>query len=147
MIEHIKKRHNKTILLYHLVFPVRYRRKVISPAVKETIRVTCLEISYRYEINFVEIGLDVDHVHFLIQSVPSISVQQIVTKVKSLTAREIFSSNPEVKRELWGGKFWTSGYYANSVSNYGNAEVIGKYVKEQGGNYEKIYDGQISLFE
>ena len=146
MSEHIHKRHNKTLLLYHLVFPVKYRRKVISNSVSETMKETCLEISDRFELNFIEIGTDEDHVHFLVQSIPTISVEKIVRIIKSITARIVLSKYPEIKKELWGGSFWTSGYYANTVGQYGNEQVIKKYVEDQGKKYSQIYNGQLSLF-
>lgn len=92
----------------------------------------CLGISRCYEVHFVEIGSDDDHVHFLVQSVPSLSVSRIVTVIKSITAREIFSRHKEIKKALWGGNLWTSGYYANTVSEYANADDIQKYISEQG---------------
>ena len=61
MSEHIHKSHNKTVLLYHMVFPSKYRRKVFSKEIEKTLIETCIEISERYEINFVEIGNDEDH--------------------------------------------------------------------------------------
>jgi putative transposase len=95
MSDHIHKSHNKSLLLYHLVCPIKYRRKVLSEEVSETLREVCLEISQRYEIHFLEIGCDEDHVHFLIQSVPILSPKRIVNTVKSLTAREIFRCIPK----------------------------------------------------
>jgi REP element-mobilizing transposase RayT len=80
----------------------------------------------------VEIGTDEDHIHFLVQGVPSMSVSEITRIIKSITAKEIFSRHPEVKKLLWGGKFWTSGYYANTVGQYGNEDVIRKYIQGQG---------------
>ena len=146
MSEHIHKRHNKTLLLYHLVFPVKYRRKIISASVSDTMKVTCIEISDRFEINFIEIGTDEDHVHFLVQSIPIISVEKIVRIVKSLIARMVMSKHPDLKKELWGGSFWTSGYYANTVGQYGNEKVIKRYVENQGKKYTQIYNGQLNLF-
>jgi len=110
---------------------------------------TCLEIEKRYEIKFMEIGTDNDHVHFLIQSVPMYSAKKIIQIVKSITAREIFSKRPEVKKELWGGELWTDGYYVSTVGQKGNEETIRKYVQEQGKaeEYQKIYsDDQLKLF-
>ena len=147
MSKHIIKSHNKTLILYHLVCPVKYRRAAITPAVAETIKKTCLELGKRYEINFVEIGTDNDHVHFLIQSVPVLSPTEIVTTVKSITAKQIFASNPDVKSMLWGGSFWTSGFYINTVGQYGNEKVIADYVKQQGMKYNQVYRGQLTLFE
>lgn len=91
----------------------------------------CLEISERYELDFVEIGHEPDHVHFLVQSVPRMSVSKIVRTVKSVTAKELFRRHPEVKQLLWGGNFWTSGFYANTVGQYTNEEVIRKYIESQ----------------
>ena len=147
--EHIYKRHNKTLLLYHIVLPMKYRRKVITDAIGISLKGICMEISERYEISFIEIGYECDHVHFLIQSIPTYSVSEIVIKLKSLTARELFAIHPEIKKQLWGGSFWTSGYYANTVGFYGSRDVIQAYVSNQGNEkkYKKLYDGQLSLFD
>ena len=147
MSEHILKRHNKTLLLYHIVCPAKYRRKVFSEFVEKTLREVCAEITERYEINFLEIGTDQDHVHFLVQSIPMYSPKIIVQRIKSIIAREIFSRNPEVKKDLWGGQFWTDGYYINTVGQYGNERVISEYVKNQGKTYKQIYQNQLKLFE
>ena len=81
----------------------------------EVLRLACLEIEKRWEIVFLEIGLDRDHVDFLIQSVPTYSPTRIVTTVKSVIAREVFAKAPEVKDKLWGGEFWGKGYFVNTV--------------------------------
>ena len=135
--EYIHKSHNVSVLLYHFVCPAKYRRVVFIKTVDDTLKDICLSISQRYEIYFLEIGVDNDHVHFLIQSVPTMSPTQIVTTVKSLTAREIFKKHPEVKEQLWGGEFWTDGYFVNTVSKFGNESSISKYVRDQG--LEKEY--------
>lgn len=147
--EYIHKSHNVSVLLYHFVCPAKYRRLVFSKAVDESLKDICLEISKRYEIYFLEIGVDKNHVHFLIQSVPMKSPTQIITIVKSLTAREIFKKHPEVKEQLWGGEFWTDGYFVNTVSKFGDESSISKYVRDQG--VEKEYTvlhkaKQLSLF-
>ena len=147
MTDHILKRHNKNLLLYHIVCPAKYRRQVFTASVEQTLKDVCVGISERYEIHFVEIGADEDHVHFLVQSVPVKSPTELVTVIKSITAKEIFIKHPEVKDQLWGGHFWTSGYYINTVGAAGNEQVIRAYVKKQGLNYSQIYRDQLSLFE
>ena len=112
MSEHIKKRHNRTLLLYHLVFPLKYRRSVITKEIGEGLKQICLKISDCYEVHFIEIGYESDHVHFLVQSVPQYSVSKMIRMLKSITAKQLFQMFPEIKAKLWGGKFWTSGYYA-----------------------------------
>ena len=146
MSEHIYKQHNKTLLLYHLVLPAKYRRKVFKKEVIETLKEICFGLKDRYEIRFLEIGAEEDHLHFMVQGVPSMSVKEIVNIVKSITAKKIFQKHPEIKRFLWGGNLWTSGYYANTVGQYGNEEVIRKYVKNQGKEYKQIYRDQLTLF-
>jgi len=144
---YLHKRHNVSVLLYHLVFPAKYRRAVLDGQVDEVLKEVCLAIAQRYQIKFLEIGTDQDHVHFLVQSVPTYSVTKIVMLVKSLTAREIFVRCPQVKKQLWGGEFWTDGYYASTVGKHGNERMIGNYVKEQGQTYHKLHgDYQLTLF-
>jgi putative transposase len=70
MAGHILKSHNKSLPLYHIVCPAKYRAGVFNSEVEETLKKTCEFNSYVYEIYFVEIGTDYDHVHFLVQSVP-----------------------------------------------------------------------------
>ena len=147
MSEYIHKSHNVTVLIYHLVLPAKYRRVVFDDHVDDVLKEVCLDIEKRYQIKFLEIGTDMDHVHFLVQSVPTYSVTKIVTIIKSLTAREVFKRCPQVKKKLWGGEFWTDGYYASTVGKHGNENTISDYVKEQGRKYQKLYeDRQLSLF-
>jgi REP element-mobilizing transposase RayT len=115
MSEIIHKEHNVSTLMYHIVCPAKYRRAVITESVDKELREICLGIEARYEIQFLEIGTERDHVHFLVQSVPTYSPEQIVRTIKSITARKIFERCPEVKKMLWGGKFWRRGYYVGSV--------------------------------
>jgi REP element-mobilizing transposase RayT len=75
----------------------------------------CLEIEKRYEIRFLEIGTEKEHVHFLVQSILAYSPASIVQRIKSITARKIFEACPEVKKSLWRGEFWTHGYYIGTV--------------------------------
>lgn len=147
MSEYIHKSHNVTVLLYHLVFPAKYRRAVFDKKVDSTLRDVCLEIEKRYQIKFLEIGTDEDHVHFLVQSIPTYSVTKLVTIIKSITAREIFLLCPEVKKQLWGGEFWTDGYFGSTVSKHGDKSMITNYVKKQGMEYQKLHQSyQLELF-
>ena len=144
----IHKSHNVSVLLYHIVCPAKYRRAVFTPPVDQKLKEVCLEISKRFEITFLEIGTDKDHVHFLVQSVPTYSPKKIVQTIKSITAREIFRACPEVKKQLWGGEFWTDGYFISTVGKHGNEDVIKKYIRNQGEEveYERLYEEQLNLF-
>ena len=150
MSQRIHKQRNVSIIMYHIVCPAKYRRAVITEEVDKRLKEICLEIEKRYEIKFLEIGTEKEHVHFLIQSVPSYSPASIVQKIKSITARKIFEVCPEVKKALWGGEFWTRGYYIGTVGDHGDEETIARYVRNQGRKpeeYETIYENnQLELF-
>ena len=148
MSEYVHKSHNVSVLLYHFVCPTKYRRIVFTEKVDQSLKNICLEISKRYEIEFIEIGTDKDHVHFLIQSIPAKSPSKIIQAVKSITAKEIFKLHPEVKEQLWGGEFWTKGYYVNTVGRHGDENTIQAYVQSQGklDEYKKLHSQQLKLF-
>ncbi len=133
MSELIRKKHHVSVLLYHLVCPTKYRKAVVTSEVDEKLKEICEEISLRYEIEFLEIGCDSDHVHFLVQSVPTYSPTKIVRTIKSITAKEIFRQMPEVKKQLWGGEFWSDGYYISTVGAHNSEEAVKQYVRNQGG--------------
>jgi len=152
MSQYIHKAHNVSVLIYHIVCPAKYRRVVISEAVDKTLKETCEEIGKRYEITFLEIGAEGNHVHFLVQSVPTYSPTKIVRTIKSITAKEIFKKHPEVKEKLWGGEFWSDGHFVSTVGKHGNEETISNYVKLQGKEYKQLYragddDKQPGLFD
>ena len=134
-----------SVLLYHLVCPAKYRKVVFTKDVDKELKEICLVISKRYEISFMEIGTDDNHVHFLLQTVPMYSPSRLSQVVKSITAREMFRRVPEVKKKLWGGEFWTKGYIIDTVGKHGNEEVIRKYVREQGREeeYRQIHRQQM----
>ena len=142
----IHKSHNVSILLYHMVCVAKYRRVVFDASVEEALREVCLEIALRYEIEFIEIGLDGDHVHFLVQSVPTYSPMKIVSLVKSISARQVFSRCPQVKKKLWGGEFWSDGYFVSTVGVNESEEAVRRYVKEQGQHheYQQLHQQKVS---
>ena len=147
MSEYIHKSHNVSVLLYHYVCPAKYRRVIFDNKVDEILINTCKEIAKRYDINVVEIGTDGDHVHFLIQSVPVMAPTEIAKKIKRITAREIYRLCPEVNEKLWGGHIWSSGYFVSTVGKNANEKQIENYVRNQGKSYNKLYRGQIDIFE
>jgi putative transposase len=150
--QYIHKSHNVSVLLYHLVCPTKYRRAVLEGRADQTLRDICLEIARRYEITFLEIGVDADHAHFLIQSVPVLSPSRLAQIIKSLTAREMLSRLPDLKQSLWGAAFWSSGYFINTVGHHGqgNQSAIRCYIQRQGkekeSEYQVLHEQPLSLF-
>ena len=146
MSEYVHKSHNVSVLLYHFVCPAKYRKVIFTEEVDSALLEVCEEISKRYDISFIEIGADEDHVHFLIQSIPRISPSQIIKTVKSITSKEIFKKCPDVKKKLWGGELWSDGYFVSTVGKHANEKQIEQYVKNQGKAYVKMYGEQIKLW-
>ena len=117
------------------------------PEVEAELKNVCLEIGECYEMIFVEIGSDSDHVHFLIQSIPPHSPTKIATIVKSITAKKLLAKFPWIKQETLGSSLWTSGYYISTVGAHGNETVISNYVKNQGKSYTQLHRTTVGLFD
>jgi len=117
---------------YHIVFPVKYRKALLDNEVTKIITETAEGITERYAIEMEAIGIDKDHIHLLCSAHPKVASGIIVQIFKSITAREIFLRKPTVKKELWGGEFWTDGYYVATVGERANWDTVEKYVQTQG---------------
>ena len=130
---------------YHIVFPVKYRRALLDEEVKEIIQQTAEGIAERYAIEMEAIGCDKDHIHLLCGTHPKVAPSKIVQIFKSITAREIFNRKPSIKKELWGGEFWTDGYYVATVGERGNWDTVEQYVQKQGKPKAELQ--QLKLFE
>lgn len=123
---------------YHIVFPVKYRKALLDKEVVGVIRDTVIGITERYDIEVERLGCDRDHVHLLCSAHPKIAPGQIVRVFKSITAKEIFQRKPNVKKELWGGEFWTDGYYVATVGERGNWGAVERYAESQGRPREEL---------
>lgn len=139
----IKSNHCVYQTHYHLVFPVKYRKSLLNKEVGQEIKLIAKEIGERYEIEFESIGCDINHIHILCSFHPKYSIGEVVRKFKSITARELFTKFPWLRKELWGGEFWSDGYYAATVGERGNWAIVERYVKNQGQNSQ---DAQLRLF-
>jgi putative transposase len=130
---------------YHIVFPVKYRKTLVDTEVTAIIQETAEGISERYAIEMEAIGCDKDHIHLLCGAHPKVAPGRIVQIFKSITAREIFRRKPLVKKELWGGEFWTDGYYVSTVGERGDWDTVEKYVQKQGKPKAELQ--QLKMFE
>ena len=140
MSKYIKRKHHVSIIMYHIVCPTKFRHTVISEEIERSIKRVCMEMQEVYDFNFLEIGCDKDHVHFLIQSVPKLSPTQIVRTLKSITAKKVREYHPEVKDRYWEDQFWTDGYFIATVGRDADEKTIASYVRNQGyDDYDIIY--------
>lgn len=117
---------------YHIVFPVKYRKALLTPHISTAILEIAKDIEERYDITFEKIGTDGDHIHLLCSFHTKYAGGQVVGMFKSITARELFRRYPELRKQLWGGEFWSDGYYLATVSEKGNWKTVERYVANQG---------------
>jgi putative transposase len=146
MSQIIHKSHNVSILLYHFVCPTKYRKSTITAEVDAELIKICQEISDCYEIDFLEIGTDKNHVHFLVQSVPTYSPTKIIRTIKSITARDLKYRLPSLHKALRQAPFWSSGYFVDTVGRYTTETVVRNYVANQGNDYHCLLTRQLDLF-
>jgi putative transposase len=124
--------HNISECYYHIQLTVKYRKSLLSTKVEQAIIEALRGIKERYAIEISELGFDQNHVHLLCRFLPKYSGGQVIRVIKSISAKRVFKEAPEIKKELWGGEFWTDGYYIATISGKGNKEVIEKYIRNQG---------------
>jgi putative transposase len=136
--------HNISECYYHIQLTVKYQKVLLDEKVQWVVVETMKGFKERYAIEPSVIGFDQNHIHVLCRFLPKYSGGQVVRTIKSITGREIFAQVQGIKKELWGGEFWTDGYYIATISGRGNKDVIERYIKSQGRTKDV---GQLRLFE
>jgi len=138
-----KAAHKVFKIKYHFVFCIKYRKNLFSEEkYAEFLRSVCLGIEERYSIVFETMGFDGDHVHFMIQTFPRFCPSDVFRIVKSITAKKLFEKFPDIKKDLWGGQFWSDGGFVGTAGEGINGEIIRNYIKNQG---RKV--GQLRLLD
>jgi len=140
----VRTHHNAYDTHYHIVFSIKYRKALLTDDVPLAIVQIAQEISERYDIEFEKIGCDQDHIHILASFPPKYGGSAVVRIFKSITARELFKRFPALKKDLWGGEFWSDGFYIATVSERGNWKSVEQYVANQGKTME--HPPQLRLF-
>jgi len=129
-MEYVTKNHSKFLLMYHFIFVVKYRKRIINQFPIQTI---LKEISENQDFVIVKMECDKDHIHLLIQSEPKISPLQIVRRLKQISTVWLWKNfESELKREFWKEHtFWSDGYFVCSIGNV-SEKIIRRYIDEQG---------------
>jgi putative transposase len=136
--------HNVSECYYHIQITIKYRKRIFEKDIENAIIEVVRGFKERYYIDIYTIGFDKNHVHFLCRFLPKYSGGQVIRLIKSITSQKIFKDYPMVKKELWGGEFWSDGYFIATVSGRGDRKIIESYIKNQGRD-EDI--GQLRLFD
>ena len=133
---------------YHMVLCVKYRKKLLLDLNRiSRLKDICFEIGERYWFQFDAIGTDGDHVHIFVGSEPKYAPSKVMQIIKSITAKQIFKNFPEIRKELWGGEFWSDGGYIGTVGEGVTADFIRDYIERQGTLEEKEGYKQMNLLE
>jgi len=120
---------------------------VLDEPVDAVLREVALKMEKRSESKLVEVGVDKDHVPFLVLSVPTDSMTKLVKMIKRLPAKEVVQRCLQVQPKRWGGAFWRDGYRARTVGKHGDEGMIAKHVKKQDNAYLKRHrDEPLTLF-
>lgn len=127
---------------YHLVWCCKYRRTVIQGAVAARLRALLREIAEAHDIGIEEMEVASDHVHVFCNSPPRLSIVQVVTRLKSISARALFAEFPQIKKDLWGGEFWADSYFARTVGEEVTADIIRRYIARHAEKPDKRLSGQ-----
>lgn len=136
--------HNRSECYYHIQITVKYRKSLLDKQVERVITETMKGFKDRYDLEIQTVGYDQNHVHILCRFLPKYSGGDVIRLIKSITGRQMFKQVPEIKKELWGGEFWTDGYYIATVSGKGDKKVIEQYIRNQG----RVADlKQLKLFD
>ena len=131
---------------YHFVTPVKYRLSIFGRSDREqTLIKICKEIEERYDWMFEQVGIDQNHIHYLLSAAPKYSPSEIIQAIKSITAKELFRCHPDLREALWHGELWTDGFFIATVGEGGNRDVIKRYVANQG--KKKGESPQLKLFD
>ena len=104
---------------------------ILKGDLAKRVREVFAEIAERYEFEIDTMEVKEDHVHLFLTAPPRYSPAGVVQIMKSISAKVVFKEFPEVKKQLWGGEFWSDGYFVRSVGDKVTSDVIRRYIKHQ----------------
>ncbi|WP_409373500.1 IS200/IS605 family transposase [Trichococcus palustris] len=117
-------------LQFHLVWCVKYRRKVLVNQVEQSLKQIVRDICAAQEIKVEEMETDKDHIHLLISMKPQHYIPSVVTTLKGQSARRLFKQHPEIKQYFWGGHMWNPSYFIATLSE-NTEEQVREYIQSQ----------------
>ena len=120
--------------MIHLIFSVKYRKKLLIKYGEE-IKQLFYDIAEEKDLNIIEMEVDKDHIHILVQYSPTKSILEMVRHFKQISTYRIWRQNNNqiyLKKQFWKEKtFWGDGYFACSIGQV-SKETIEKYIQNQG---------------
>ena len=116
-------------LKYHIVWIPKYRKMILKGDLAKRLKMIFQEIAERYEFEIDAMEVKDDHVHLFLSAPPRYSPARVVQVMKSISTKMVFKEFPEVKKQLWGGEFWSDGYFVRSVGDKVTSDLIRRYIK------------------
>ena len=118
-------------LQYHLVWCVKYRRKVITDQIEKALFEILTKIAEDNKFKILEFNTDKDHVHLLIDCSPQNYIPDMVKALKGVSARLLMKQyGNELRKQLWGGHLWNPSYFIATVSE-NTEQQVRDYIKKQ----------------
>ena len=116
---------------YHIIWCVKYRRKVLTPEIAEKLCQIVREIGVAksFEVLECKVG-EGDHLHCFVTAPPKISVTQIVKYLKGISGIKLFEAFPEIRQKLWKGQLWNGSYFCETIGSTSETNVL-KYIERQ----------------
>ena len=110
-----------------------YDKKITGENAPDIIKQFSYEICQRHSVIIRYMETDKDHIHYIIETEPTMSISKVVNLMKSYTTYHIWKRYPQyLRKQFWKEHtFWTDGYFACSVGNV-SEEMLKKYIENQG---------------
>ena len=120
---------------YHVVWSVKYRRKILSEDVELYLKDLVQQIAADkgFTVHLFECG-EGDHVRCFVSGPPKLSITDIVKYLKGITGRKLFEQFPEIREKLWKGQLWNHSYYVETIGSV-SEENIRRYIENQAKAY------------
>ena len=133
-MDYVSRNHSKYLLMCHLIFVCKYRKKLLIKYGEE-IKHLFYDIAEEKDLNIIEMEVDKDHIHTLVQYPPTKSILEIVRCFKQMSTYRIWRQNNNqiyLKKQFWKeNTFLGDGYFACSIGQV-SKETIEKYIQNQG---------------
>jgi len=119
--------HSKYLLKVHLVFACKYRKKLLQDEINESMKQILQEIANQSDFDIIVMETDADHVHIMLDYPPTLSVRQMVNRLKSVSTVRIWQKHEKfLLKHFWKARtFWSDGYFACSTGD-ASADTIKK---------------------
>lgn len=116
---------------YHIVWCVKYRRKVLSADISNRLIELLKAVGNEKGFSVVECKVsENDHVHCFVSAPPKISVTQIVKYLKGISGNQLFREYPQLRKSLWKGQLWNGSYFCETIGSTSEENIL-RYIERR----------------